>query len=253
MRVYVGKTGEQMKCICEKKSDYATACASELNDTEMVFLCWGVGENKDVAEIYKYKVGDEQAQVIYTESMSEYSGNSNPLIACYNQEIYLIYSIDASQMVIKTLNPNGKEVKSETVELPDNYAAMRINELTVTKNNYIIRFEPRSDNWTRYVPVMIDRKSKMCYSGFDGGLGARYKDSVIDGRYVIFLKTYKPYPVFYVFDDETAEFHLLKFEALKATTTVNAAVDHKGDVMFMIEDENRARSLVLYEDVTSLI
>lgn len=254
MRVYVGKTGEQMKCICEKPSHYPTACAAELNDTEMVFLCWGAGENADVAEIYKYKIGEEQAQVIYTERLGEYSVNSNPLIACYNGEIYLIYSINASQVVIKSLNPDGKEVKSETVELPNNYAAMRISELTVTKNNYLIRFEPRGDSWTLYVPVMIDRNSKECYSGFKGGLGGRFNDSIIDGRYIIILKDYEdPCPMFNIFDDETAEFHLLKFWALRETKVLTAAVDCNGDVMLMVEDENGARSLVLYENIISLI
>ena len=254
MRVYVGKTGDRMKCICEKPSNYATACAAELNDTQMVFLCWGEGENANVAEIYKYKVGEEQAQVIYTESLSEYSGNSNPLIACYNQEIYLIYSINASQVVIKTLSSDGKEIKSETVELSNNYAAMRINELTVTKNNYIIRFEPRGNSRSSYVPIIIDRNSKMCYSEFKGGLGARYNDSIIDGRYIIFLKDYSdPCPVFYVFDDETAEFHILKFMALEETEIITAAADSNGDIMFQIRDENGDSSLLLYENVTSLI
>lgn len=256
MRVYAGAAEGQGKCIFDKKVGSISACASELNDTEMVFLCWGADENADVAEIYKYKIGEEQAQVIYTESLSAYSGNSNPLIACFNEQIYFVYSINDSQVVIKTLNPDGKEVNSETVDIPE-YASMRIHEFTVAENNYIILFDPRGMD-SVYRQALIDRKSHFIFTDFgEHGFGGRFNDSVIDGRYIIFLKksgqySYS-YPIFSVFDDKTLEFHDLKFRALSDVEVTGCDVDYKGDIIFVIRDENGNDSLVLYENVTSLI
>lgn len=254
MRVYAGTTGEQMKCIFDKKAGSISACASELNDNEMVFSRHSA--YNDMAEIYKYKVGDEQAQLIYSAALNDYEWNSCPLIACFNEQIYFVYSINDSQVVIKTLNPDGKEFKSETVDIPE-YASMRIHEFTVAENNYIILFDPRGED-SVYRQALIDRKSHMRFTDFgENGFGGRFNDSVIDGRYIIFLKnkgrySYS-YPILSVFDDKTLKFHDLKFRALSDVEVIDCDVDYKGDIIFWIRDENGNESLVLYEDVTSLI
>lgn len=255
MRVYAGTTGEQMKCIFDKKAGSLSACAAELNETEMVFLRYS--DDNDAAEIYKYKVGYEQAQLIYTEVLSDYSLSSCPLIACFNEQIFFIYSINDSQVLIKTLSPDGKEVKSETVELPNNYAAMKIHEFTVAENNYVILFDP-GDEDIRYKQVLINRKNKRVFADFgEKGFGSRYNDSIIDDRYIIFLKNKGQdpysYPILSIFDDKTLEFHFLKFRALSDVEVTSSAVDYKGDIIFTIRDENGDKSLVLYEDITSLI
>ncbi len=254
MRVYAGAAEGQGKCIFDEKVGSISACASELNDTEMVFSLHSA--HNDIAEIYKYKVGNEQAHLIYSTALNDYEWNSCPLIACFNEQIYFIYGINDSQVVIKTLNPDGKEVNSETVDIPE-YASMRIKEFTVAENNYIILFDPRGMD-SVYRQALIDRKSHMIFTDFgEHGFGGRFNDSVIDGRYIIFLKTKGQYsysyPIFSVFDDKTLEFHDLKFRALSDVEVVGWHVDYKGDIIFAIRDENRNESLVLYEDVTSLI
>lgn len=256
LRAYVGKPGEQAKCILVDDSGFMYAYPAELNDTEMVFMC----DSTDVDEIaiYKYKIGDEQAQLLYTEELDDRLPHPFPVIACYNNQIYLITGSNSDSSVkIKTLSADGKVIGVETVELPDCTEIMP-RDLIVTENNYLFGFAATSNDSVVYNRALVERKSKRVFLDFgEKTPGSRYNDGIIDGRYIFFLKndgrgSYN-YPIINVFDDKTLEFYALKFRALSDVEVLNSKVDYKGDIMFMIEDENGSRSLVLYEDVLSLI
>ena len=253
LKVLVGKDGEEAKCVLNKKIYSISVCAAELNKSEMIFLCGG--ENQNEYELYKYKVGNEQATLIHTEMLDAAPKCNNPLIACYDEEIYFIYRPNHSETTfnIKRLDSNGKEIANDILELPQ-YSDMRINEFTVAENNFILRFDPNEAEQAGYVPVMINRKSKEVVSDFgDYGLGMRFNDCIIDERYIVFfMGRTDSGPMLCVFDDKNSEFHFLKFNALNTAIIFNSVVDYNGDVVFSIQ-ESGTRSFVLYENIISLI
>lgn len=88
MKVFVGKVGEQSKCIFDKRIGGSSVgvAPAELSDTEMIFVCSNGLRSGLTKELYKYKVGDEQAQLIYT---LELNGSKALAVTCYNGDIYL--------------------------------------------------------------------------------------------------------------------------------------------------------------------
>lgn len=124
------------------------------------------------------------------------------------------------------------------------------NEITVTENNYIMKFSSKM--------IIIDRKSKRVISNSeDYRAGSRFNDHIINGRYIIFYESRMSDsgPQICVFDDKELEFHVLSFKSLKDKYIANIAVDYNGDVLFVVQDDIRdeTRSMVLFEDVISMI
>lgn len=267
MKVYVGKVGEQSKCILNKKvGSSIVADPAELNDTEMVFLCDSELKSGLLSELYKYRIGDEQAKQIYT---LESDWRAVLDVTCHNDEIYIIYKIsrDESNLqtvsnnsettlyCIKRLNSEGEEIDNEVFELPF-YPETVITELTVSENNYILRLWQRHEESKT---IIIDRKSKnVAIAVGSEGVGSRANDHIIDDRYIIFFGnlTSDFGPQICVFDDKKSEIHILSFKSLKGKYIVNTAVDYNGDVLFQIQDDTQSedtRSLVIFKDVISLI
>lgn len=251
-RAHVGKTGEQAKIVFndhDPRAGFHYRESAELSDSEMVFMFQA---NNDI-DIYKYKTGDEQAQLIYAETLSDSAGS--PAITCCNGQIYLICKSDSYMSVdIKILNPDGEVAGLETISLPE-CPGLCIYEFTVTENNYLINYRITKNNSDVYNMALVDRKSKSVFSDFGTNKpGKRFNDSKVDGRYIIFLKSYylSAHPILCVFDDKTSEFYIMEFTELRNPDVSNIAVDYKGDVMFMVKEDGEM-SLVLYEDITSLI
>ena len=264
MKAFVGKVGEESKCILYKEVGTSiVASPAELNDTEMVFLCDSERKDGLSEELYKYRVGDEQAKLIYTLETNK----RQPIdVTCYNGEIYIIYEIrsgesglqgvsnrNEKQFCIKRLNSNGEEIDNELFEITG-ASDMYPFEITVTENNYILQFASQTSTKT----VIINRKSKkVAVAADDDGFGGRFNDHIIDGRYIIFYgrKTSESGPQICVFDDKNSELHVLSFKALKDKYIANIVADYNGDVLFVVQDDIRdeTRSLVLFKDVVSLI
>ena len=251
---HFGKNGEEGKCILIKyASEFDQAVSAELSDTEPVFMC--KHHEKTDIEIYKYKIDDDLAQPIYSEHLSERADDSVPLIACCGGQIYLIYRSDDMTVQIKILDPDGKLAGVDTVQLPVS-PELQLWNFFVTENHYLINYTSAYNYGAVNKNVMVDRKTGKIYSNFgEEGIGTKLNNALIDGRYIITVKsTFKyDYPILYVFDDLTGEFHVMKFLDLSGKKINRAYADCKGDVMFWINEEDGGASLVLFEDIISLI
>lgn len=274
MRALVGKVGEESKCILEKEVGTSIeAYPAELSDTEMVFACDSERKDGLSEELYKYRVGDEQAKLIYTLETNERGSIG---VTCYNGEIYIIYKVNGSDtglqevsnrnetlLCVKRLNANGEEISSEIFKLPEFSYTTSLWDFTVTENNYIIRFAfpSTSETEAHNKSLVINRKSKKTSTYFT--LGNRFNDYRIDDRYILFDYydgSSKSNSQICVFDDKELEFHILSFTSLKDVNVCNVVADSKGDVLFVIKDDKEdinvktdTFSMVLFEDVVSLI
>ncbi len=257
LRCYVGKPNEQSRCILEQPTSAISVCACELNANEMVFLC--SGETRGTFNIYKYNFDEEQAQLIYTTELEVSSQNSNPLINCFNGEIYFIYrsSQNETTYCIKRINTNGEVCDETLLELPSCYKTT-MHEFTVTENNIFIRFEPTEDGGC-FQTVMVDKKTHKTISDIgDNGLGVRFNDRLIDGRYILFRAGSKSNPnikMVCLFDDWTSEFHFIKFSGMNGAKILNTVADPNGDIVFFVHenDEEDINTLIQFEDIRSLI
>lgn len=105
MRAFVGKVGEPCKCVFYRQISKINAYPAELNDTEMIFMCICKEEGEEVYEIYKYKIGDEQAKLIRTEKRT---GDGQGLVTCYNGEIYFICGCESKTTSVDFSNRDEK-------------------------------------------------------------------------------------------------------------------------------------------------
>lgn len=254
IRAFVGKTDGQTKCILEQPTGAISVCAAELNANEMTFLC--TGEKKGIFNIYKYNFNEDQAKHIYSEELDTLSQNSNPLIACYNEDIYFVFKLNEDKNIfcVKRINADGEECDVMHLELPG-YFDTTMREFTVTENNILIRFEP-SDEFGYFRTVIVNKKTNKIFSDSgDNGLGVRYNDNLIDGRYIIFRagsKSNSSHPMICVFDDLNSEFHFLKFTEIDTEKIINIVADYRGDVVFWVDDSG-TDTMLLFEDLCSLI
>ncbi len=254
LRAFVGKSGEKARCILEQPTGAISVCAAELNENEMVFLC--TGKEKGIFNIYKYNFNEEKARLIYTKELDISSQNSNPLIACFNGDVYFIFrtSQNKNTYCIKKLDADGGECDEMFLELPA-YSDTSMCEFTVAENNILIRFEP-SDSNGYFRTVLIDKKTKKIFSDSgDNKLGVRFNDGLIDGRYILFragTKSYSTHPMVCVFDDFNSEFHFITFAKIDNPKIINTVADFSGDVVFWV-NEYGTNSIILFEDVCSLI
>lgn len=271
LKVLVGKVGEQYKCILNKEVGTTISVNfAEISDTEVVFMCDSDRKDGLMKELYKYKIGDEQANLIYTQ---EVASKQLPSVNFYDGEIYIVhnmYSESGLQSVsnrndglfcIQRLNANGEEIDREIIELPG-FTRVSIADFTVTENNYIMKFRFPSTNETQgyYKTVIIDRKTRELFSVFN--FGSRLNDARIDNRYILFgyNVSSESGPQICVFDSEKSEFHTLSFKSLKDFNVWHIVADCKGDVVFVIMDDKEdinvktdTFSLVLFEDVCSIL
>lgn len=254
LRVIVGKSGEEAKCILEQPTDSFFVCAAELSENEMAFLC--TAEQRGTFNIYKYNFNEEQAQLIYTKKLDTQSANSNPLIACFDGEIYFVFRTSQNEDVycIRKIDADGNECGDTLIELPG-YSEVSMAEFTVTANNIFIRFKPFEDDG--YFQTVLYNKStnKAFTDSGDNGLGVRFNDGLIDDRYILFRagsKSDRTHPMVCVFDDRTSEFHFVTFEAIENSEIINTAADKNGDVVFYTHEDGDI-SLIMFKDMCSLI
>lgn len=254
LRAIVGKSGEEAKCILEQPTGSFFVCAAELGENEMAFLC--TGEQRGTFNIYKYNFNEEQARLIYTEKLDTPSANSNPLIACFDGEIYFVFrtSRNENEYCIRRIDADGNECGDMFLELPG-FSDVSMAEFTVTENNILIRFEPTEEDG--YFQTVLYNKStnKTFADSGDNGLGVRFNDGLIDDRYILFRagsKSNQTHPMVCVFDDLTSEFHFITFAAIDNSKILNTAADGNGDVVFFIH-EGGDTSLIMFEDIFSLM
>lgn len=271
LKVLVGKVGEQSKCILNKEVGTTISVNfAEISDTEVVFMCDSDRKDGLMKELYKYKIGDEQANLIYTQ---EVASKQLPKVTFYNGEIYIVHNMHNESglqsvsnrndglFCIQRLNADGEEIDREVIELPG-LSRVSIVDFTVTENNYIMKSRFPSTNETQgyYKTVIIDRKSRELFSGFNPG--SRLNDARIDNRYILFGYdvSSESGPQICVFDSEKSEFHILSFTALEDARIANIAANYNGDMVFVIQDDKEdinektdTYSLVLFENICSII
>lgn len=254
LRVMVGKYGEEAKCILEQPTGSIFVCAAELSENEMAFLC--TGEQRGTFNIYKYNFNEEKARLIYTKKLDTPSANSNPLIACCDGEIYFVFrtSQNENAYCVRRIDTDGNECGDTILEL-SGYSDVSMAEFTMTANNILIRFEPTDDNG--YFQTVLYNKSadKTFADSGDNGLGVRFNDGLIDGRYILFRagsKSDSIHPMVCVFDDWTSEFHFITFAAIDNSKIINTVADINGDVVFFVREDDNT-TLILFEDMCSLI
>ncbi len=254
LRVMVGKSDEEAKCVLEQPTGSFFVCAAELNENEMAFLC--TGEQRGTFNIYKYNFNEEQARLIYTKKLDTPSANSNPLIACCDGEIYFVFrtSQNENEYCVRRIDADGNECGDTILEL-SGYSDVSMAEFTVTANNFLIRFKPIDDNGYFQTVLYNKNTDKTFVDSGDNGLGVRFNDGVIDNRYILFRagsKSDSTHPMVCVFDDWTSEFHFITFTKIDNFEIINTVADFNGDLMFWIHEGN-VRSMILFEDVCSLI
>lgn len=254
MRALVGGSGEQQKCILEQPTSAISVCVSELSTDEIVFLC--SDEKRGIFNIYKYKFGEELAQLIYTTELDESSQNSNPLINCCNGDIYFIYrsAENKTDYCIKQLDTDGKICDEILVSLPEHYDTS-LGEFTVTENNFLIRFYP-DDDFGYFQTVLINRKTNEIFSDSgDNKLGVRFNDGMVDGRYMIFRagsKSASEHPMICVFDDWNSKFNFVEFTEIDSSEIINTVASTNGDIVFFTH-EGSDRFVTMYESVHTII
>lgn len=254
LNAWVGKSGEEQKCILEQPTGAITICAAEVSDDEIVFLC--TGELKGIFNIYRYNFAEEKAQLIYTEILDEASQNSNPLITCCNGDIYFIYrsAENKTDYCIKQLDTDGNVCDEMHLSLPEDYDTS-MGEFTVTENNFLIRFFPE-DDFGYFQTVLVNRETEEISS--DSGynkLGVRFNDGMIDDRYIIYRagsELVPDHPMICVFDDWNSEFNFIEFTEIDSSGIINTVADSNGDIVFFTHDGD-VRFVTMYENVVGFL